>query len=394
MKSNHTFMIHFNLHSHWSQMDMHILMKILALVVVLHSTSVFANDKNKPKDKNATQQTNLPLTKPQDCESIPAENKQQKDLCITERKLAKLKEEQRLKVLFVDVNTLMEKVGASMDWTANWIDGQFANSNSGLNKAKAWGHVQTGWEPREGEWLNFPIKFKVRARLPNLENKAELIFSDNEQEDLNRLPYETVRPDALKSSERSLGAAVRFMHSTSENLKTSSRLGWGDGQLYARSSLLFNKKWVEDKLTISLQPSLEYYVADGVGGRILADAGYAMSPKSEIKLSYMYQDREDFAEPIWRNGLYSISSISDKSALIFGITAAGVVEPKYRPEFYKISVRIRRKAIRSWIFIEAEPFVEFKRNRLLENYQSGHQYSEFERDIGIALRLEAHYGFL
>lgn len=385
-------------------MDIVKISQVMAFALLFSSAQLLAVPQIKASassptetDKKATARKDSKQIKPSSsykCEEIPEQNTKEKQLCETERKIAKLREEERLKVLFVDVNSVMERVGATMDWTANWIDGRFAESPDGKNKAKAWGHIQMGWEPREGEWLNFPIKFKVRATLPNLENKAELIFSDNEQEDLNRLPYETVRPDALKSSEKSLGAAVRFLHSTSENLKMSSRLGWGDGQLYARSSVLWNKKWLADKLTFNIQPSLEYYVSDGGGGRLLADLGYAINPRNEIKLSYLYQDRESFEAPVWRNGLYSVSAISDEAALIFGLTVAGVAKPRYRPEFYKLSVRIRKKAIRSWIFIEAEPFVEFSRNQLGDEFSQGQLYDDFERDIGIAIRIEAHYGFL
>ena len=309
-------------------------------------------------------------------------------------KIIAVREEKRLKVGFVDVNTVMERLGHSMDWTANWIDGQFAESDDELNKAKAWGHVTIGWEPRDGEWANFPVKFRVRAKLPNLKNKAELILSDNEQEELNTLPYETVRPDALKSSQRSLGAAVRFMHRNSANVERSSRIGWGDGQLYVRSSLLYRKKFFGEKITLTAQPALEYYLSDGIGARFLVDTAYAINPDNEMRFSYSLRDRQDFEAPEWRNGFYSISALSDRTAFIFGLTAAGVTSPDYRPEFYKLSLRYRQKAFRSWIFIEAEPFVEFRRERLVEDFNNGHVYDDFERDVGIALRFEAHYGFL
>lgn len=184
---------------------------------------------------------------------------------LTAEQLAAKEEEQRLKVLFVDVNTVMENVGHTMDWTANWIDGYFATTKQGRNKAKAWGHIIMGWEPRDGEWLNFPVKFKVQAKLPNLKNKVELILSDNEQDDFKNLPYESVRPEAYKSSQRSLGAAVRFLHASSENVRTSSRLGWGDDQVYARTQLTYRKKYLADKVTFNLQPAIEYYVVDGWG---------------------------------------------------------------------------------------------------------------------------------
>ena len=303
-------------------------------------------------------------------------------------------EEERLKVLFVDVNTVVERLGSTMDWTANWLDGFFAEDAAGRNKAKAWGHVVIGWEPIEGEWENFPVKFKVRAKLPNLKNRVEIILSDNEQEDFKTLPYETVRPDAYKSSQRSLGAAVRFLHSVSENVRTSSRLGWGDSQVYARSQLSYRKKYFDKKVTLNLQPAIEYYVSDGWGARFLMDTGYEFNKEHEVRLNYALQDRESFDEPEWRTGLYSISALSEKSALIVGASSVGVVEPEYTPEFHKFSIRYRRKAIRSWIFLEVEPFVQFKRELLSDEFGLTDQYSEYERDIGITFRFEAHYGFL
>ena len=228
------------------------------------------------------------------------------------RKLQENQKEERLKVLFVDVNSMMETVGSSMDWTANWIDSKFAETEQGKNKAKAWGHINIGWEPRQGEWSNLPVKFRVRAKLPNLENKVELILSDNEQEDLNSLPYETVRPEALKSSQRSLGAAVRFMHASTEHLSSSSRIGTGDGQMYVRSSITYNEKFWSDKLIINLQPSIEYYYSDGLAGRLLIDTAYAINLKNELRFSYLLQDRESYEAATWRNGIYSISAITDK----------------------------------------------------------------------------------
>lgn len=330
-----------------------------------------------------------PKATPQDLntKSQPANSEKESENTIQQ-------DEKRLKVLFVDVNTVMERVGHSMDWTANWIDGYFAKGQEGKDKAKAWGHIIMGWEPRDGEWGNFPVKFKVQAKLPNLQNKVELILSDNEQDDFKNLPYESVRPEAYKSSQRSLGAAVRFLHATTENIKTSSRLGWGDNQVYARSQLIYRQKYFSDKLTLNLQPALEYYASDGWGARFLVDTGYTINPYHELRYNYSIRDLESYDLPEWRTGLYSISAVSNKSAVIVGASAVGVVEPEHTAEFYKFSIRYRRKAIRSWIFIEVEPFVEFSRERLIEGEVTLDEYSSFVRDVGITFRLEAHYGFL
>ena len=315
-----------------------------------------------------------------------------KDESLTD--VEKKAEEARLKVLFVDVNTVVEKLGSTMDWTANWLDGYFAEDDEGKNKAKTWGHFTLGWEPRDGEWSNFPVKFKIKAKLPNLKNRVELILSDNEEEDFKTLPYETVRPDAYKSSQRSLGAAVQFLHKSTETMRTSSRLGWAESQMYIRSQVRYRKKYLDKKVTVNIQPAIEYYFSDGWGARFLFDTGYEINPAHEVRLNYSLQDRESFDSPEWRTGLYSISALSEKSALIIGASSVGVVEPEYVPEFHKFSVRYRRKAIRSWIFFEAEPFVQFARELVPNPTTGGEDYTNFERDIGIAFRLEIHYGFL
>lgn len=326
-----------------------------------------------------------------EADKVDKEEKESKEITALEKQL----EEQRLKVLFVDVNTVMETVGSTMNWTANWVDGYFANGGKRSNdKAKAWGHVVMGWEPRDGEWGNFPVKFKVRAKLPNLKDRVELILTDDEQDDFKNLPYESVRPDAYKSSERSLGAAIRFLHSVSDKISTSSRLGWGDNQVYARSQMSYRQKFLNSKVSLTLQPSLEYYVSDGWGSRFLIDTGLQVSPINELRLNYSIRDLQTYESPEWRSGLYSITAVSDKSVVIVGLSSIGVVTPKYAPEFYKFSVRYRRKAIRSWIFFEVEPFLEFSREPDIDSLVSKHAYTEFQRDIGITLRFEVHYGFL
>lgn len=325
--------------------------------------------------------------------ATPCKTETQPDDNLSEEEIRKL-EEERLKVLFVDVNTVMERVESTMDWTANWLDGYFAETDETKDKAKAWGHIIMGWEPKDGEWDNFPVKFKVRAKLPNLENRVELILSDNEQDDFRTLPYETVRPEAYKSSQRSLGAAIRFLHSTSENVKTATRLGWGDNQLYIRSSLTYRKKFLDDKVTFLTRPAIEYYADDGLGASLLFDTGYKFTPSQEVRFSYSVRDVESYDSPEWRTGLYKFTAFDEKSALIVGVSSVGVTEPEYEPEFYKLSIRYRRKAIRSWIFLEAEPFVQFTREWINDDPSIQPYYTDFERDIGIAFRFEAHYGFL
>jgi hypothetical protein len=322
--------------------------------------------------------------------------KNAKSLKTTLSDIERTTEEKRLKVLFVDVNTVVESVGHSMDWTANLLDGLFAEDEDGKNRAKTWGHFVIGWEPQEGELFSgdsFPIKFKIKAKLPNLENSVELILSDGEDDDFKTLPYESVRTEAFKLSQNSLGAAVRFLHTKSDNVSTSVRIGWGEDQLYTRASASYRKQYFDGKITLNLKPAIEYYVSDGWGARFLLDTGYKLNQTSEIRYNYSLRDLQSFNASEWRSGLFQITAISDKSALITGLSSYGYIEPKVEPLSHKFSVRYRFNALRRWLFFEIEPFVELNKD---DPY--GDDYdplsNDFVRNTGISFRIETHYGFL
>lgn len=311
--------------------------------------------------------------------------------------IEKQNEEERLKVMFVDVNTVVESVGYTMDWTANLLDGFFAQSDKDKNKAKTWGHFVLGWEPRIGEVFStdtFPVRFKIKAKLPNLENKVELILSDGEDDDYNTLPYESVKTEAFKLSENSLGAAVRFLHAKSENVSTSARLGWGQGQMYTRVSATYRKKYLNDKVIFNVKPAIEYYVVDGWGAKFLLDAGYKIDQGSELRYNLSLRDLESFESSEWRSGLFKIDAVGDKAALIYGMSSFGYLEPKPDVEQHRFSVRYRFNALRRWIFFEIEPFVELRRENPLEEGNSSILLKSFVRDAGISFRFESHYGFL
>ena len=356
----------------------------------LTSRSALSNPKFKKTNEGSGLEKNA-QTEAVQIEATPT--KTEDELKFVEKEL----EQERLKVLFVDVNSVVENVGSTMDWTANYLDSFFAKDDSGKNKAKTWGHFVLGWEPKEGEVFtdgSFPIKFKIKAKLPNLENKVEVILSDGEDDDFKTLPYESVRPEAFKISQSSLGAAVRFLHTKSDNVSTSARIGWGENQLYTRTSATYRKKLFDDKVILIIQPAIEYYVIDGWGARFLLDTGLKLDEKSELRYNFSLRDLESFHSSEWRSGLFHIKSVGDKAALITGLSSFGYIEPKVEPISHKFSIRYRFNALRSWLFFEIEPFVELNKYDPYESEYYDPLSNDFVRNRGISFRIETHYGFL
>ncbi len=273
-----------------------------------------------------------------------------------------------------------DSFSVALDDSALWLNNRFADEEVQHTGSKAWARVIMGWEPKTGDLADFPLKFKIKVKLPNLKHNINLVFSDNEIEDFNRLPLETSRPadDSLRS--RDFSAAIQLLHKVSEHAYFRSRLGIGSSQIYGRSSYRWKKK-ITEVLTLTVEPSLEYYVEDGLGARFLTELSYYPNDSSEIRGSYSLWDREELEEPRWKKAIYHLTKFDEKSTLISGVLVRGVTSPNYRDEKITVSTRYRRHALRKWLFFEVEPFIDYERD------------DDYKSRWGIALRVGGYFGY-
>lgn len=270
----------------------------------------------------------------------------------------------------------------TLDNTASWINRQFDEGHIGHNHigSKTWAKIIMGWEPKEGELNEFPLKFKIKMRVPNLKHKINLVFSDNQAADDNLLPLEQARPTDESLHSRDFGAAIQLLHKSTEHSYFRSRIGIGSSQVYARTAHRWKKKF-SDNFTVSIEPSIEYYMEDGLGYRFLAQSSYFPNESSEIRGFYSIWDREAFSTPKWKKAVYHLTKLNAKSTLITGVLVNGVTDPEYRDEKVTLSTRYRRHALRRWLFFEVEPFLDFERQ------------DDYTSRWGVALRVGGYFGY-
>ena len=275
-----------------------------------------------------------------------------------------------------------DSLSDNLDGAAEWINGQFDDDHQHHNHigSKTWARVIMGWEPKEGELNKFPLKFKVKMRLPNLKHKINLVLSDNQASEDNLLPLEQARPTDESLHSRDFGAAIQLLHKSTEHSYFRSRIGIGSSQLYARTSHRWKKKF-SDNFTVSIEPSLEYYWEDGFGYRFLAQSSYFPNQSSEYRGFYSIWDRQEFDSPKWKKAVYHLVKLDPKSTLITGVLVNGVTEPLYRDEKVTLSTRYRRHALRRWLFFEVEPFLDFERQ------------DDYTSRWGVALRVGGYFGY-
>lgn len=254
----------------------------------------------------------------------------------------------------------------------------FASVDNNPNEQPvASGRIRLGWEPRSGELNEFDSRFKVRVKLPALENRVELLFTD-EEDDINEKPLKAARNRELGNQQEAT-VAIQFKAPES---KLAYRVGFGrGGQLYARSR--YYDKWrVADNLQINYFSEVHYYSRDRLGAELNARLIRAITPDSHIEFKNSFRYLAQTNNWYWQHEFNYLHQMQDTRSWMFTLLVDGTSRPNYRQEQALTSLRYKRSILRPWLFVEIEPYVIWLRE---ENFRSS---------IGIAMRAEVHFSTL
>lgn len=288
---------------------------------------------------------------------------------------------------------LNRRVVDALDNSALWLDNQFHDGSETAGGAPLENHsgrrhqsvdakarIIFGWEPKNGDLADLPVKFKIKLKLPSLEEKIDLIFSDNELQEFNQLPLESSRPEDIKVEDSQFSAAIRFIHQFKEDSYFTTRLGLGRSQLYTRTRYRWQTT-LSPQWQLTIEPAVEYYMNDGAGVRLLSELAYSPQPWQQYRFSYNVWHREDLDAPEWKMGLYGMTSIDNKTSMINGLLLSSQSSPLDRDNKLTLNSRWRIRALREWLYFEVEPFVDFERRH------------DYDAKFGIALRVGGYFGY-
>ncbi len=266
----------------------------------------------------------------------------------------------------------------SIDFTVRQFDGMFSQENGPhRNKqAKAEGRIQLSWEPRSRDLAETDLRFRIRVSLPHLEDRVDLLLSDNEDE---------TQSDTLKAARNdSLGRrdnttiALRFR--PDQNSHYSYRIGAGRrDQLYVKSryrdAMAFNAHWA-----MLYDAELYYYTRDRLGAELGAAIQHVAENNNVTRLNNRFYFRDDSNDWLWRNELQHLYPIDTHNALMYRLMVEGLDRPQYEVEEVYTGLRWRSNPLREWLYFDVEPFVLWRRDE------------GFKPSYGMAFRIEAYYG--
>lgn len=266
---------------------------------------------------------------------------------------------------------------------AKWFDQFFGDLRDQDKEASMRTRITFGWEPSEGETGSTYARVRVKVRLPNLKNRFDLLFSNDEVDDFNLLPLETNRPQQIADTmDSNYNAALRWTRLSTLKETMDLRVGVHSGPdiyLYGRHRRQHN---FTHNTKLNLTPSFFLDTKYGIGGRLLAELDYRLSHLGVVRLSGRGQlsNKTDGLE--WRSGLSHMMSFADKGAVVSGLYLSGSTDGSQGDaiENYTASIRLRNQFWRPYLFYEIEPYVDWPES---ENYQS---------NVGITLRLNIVIG--
>ena len=274
------------------------------------------------------------------------------------------------------LDTMHLRIRNSVQNTARWFDNFFVDESFGLvDTADAQARISLAWEPRSRSLNEFETRVRVRARLPNLKNRVDIIFSDFDEEQENTT-VRAAQNDELQRRNR-FNLAVRYKNR--EDSPWSHRAGIGrKAQPFVRSNYNIGKE-LNDKSSLRFQASGYFFSSDGLGGNVQLQYDYDINEDKLFRFDNRFFYRDEFNDWLWQHSWNIYKQHSEKLAVVYGLFIEGNSHPVYQVNEYLVSTRVRKNALRSWLFFELEPFVSLSRD------------DGFDPAYGLAMRVEGFF---
>jgi hypothetical protein len=275
------------------------------------------------------------------------------------------------------LDIMHQSIADSVTDSALWFDDFFVLDDfSHDDKARGEARIRLGWEPRSRDLNEFQTRLRLRVKLPNLKNRVDLVLSDYDDDQADRV-LQTSSNDVFTEQNR-FSLALRWRAKPNSGL--SHRVGIGrrlQPFVKSRYRSLLN---ITDNTDLRWQTSIYYYNRDGFGTDIAGQINYTLSPQSMLRFNNHFYFRDRSNDWLWKHSLQHLRQLDDKTAVITGFYIEGLSQPNYRLEEYLVSFRWRKNTLRKWLFYELEPFVLWRRDE------------RFSASYGLALRLEGFFG--
>ena len=277
------------------------------------------------------------------------------------------------------IEEIHETISDSVYQSALWFDNFFLDENTEQEAPKTNARIRIGWEPKSRDLAEFETRFRIKVKLPHFKNKVDVILSDDDERSQNTLPLDSVNTTP-ETSEEHFAAAVRFTHNKAKNRLLESRVGFSGGDIFIKARHKRRLLW-NNVNSLKVEPSVYYFLKDGLGTKLLLEYEHQFNDQTQFRINYSIRGSASFSGIRWKHGFYRLKQLEQNTASILGLQIEGERNGQrgFIVDKYTLSYRYRFNAIKSWLFFEVEPFVEWS------------ETESYKNTPGIALRVEGYF---
>jgi hypothetical protein len=255
------------------------------------------------------------------------------------------------------------------------IDAWFASADNPDVSAGASGKIKLGWEPRSGDLSSIEPRFKLRLRLPSMQNRVDLLLSDDDDDSLDNTLNVSRE---LERRRDTTTLALRVFSPRFDKVRYRVGVGRRD-QVFVRTSY-YNTERFSPKLHLLYDGRVYHYNRDGWGAEVGASLIHETSGTKLDRYSHRWYYQDKYHRYKWHVEAQRYYRLSTQSTFILNAYTQGYSQPNMHTEQVYISTKLRSNPLRKWLFFEIEPFVLWLKEE------------DFRPSYGMALRFEAFFG--
>lgn len=267
-------------------------------------------------------------------------------------------------------NTWMDhyhgQIEEDLHGTVAWFDRFFADELIGeADNTYSSAQMTNDFRWDEEEGFEYRLRFRLRIRLPHLKGKWRLMISGENQGDPNATRPEDPGNPGLSPLATDRRASTELIYDFHRTRNTILFAGAGvrinvDPSVFVRTRLAYARELPWSVIgRFSLTPYWDS--RDGFGETNELEFERPFGPLTLVYWNSSTNIDESRDGWYWATDLSVLRKLSPRSAITVGAGLRGATRPSDVVENYRVYARYRRNFLRSWLYYELEPDVNWPR---------------------------------
>ena len=252
--------------------------------------------------------------------------------------------------------------GSRVRKTARWVDSFFADPNYTADEADGRVVFTMSGESSYKDSEEFRMKIDGNLYLPGISKRLELIFSGNDDLDINDNEDQTFADAAEKSSDNpSVGLRYAFFRTESFDARMTAGVRFGNQSLFAGPRLRYTQD-INDYWLFRVTQLLRWYTNDGWKSGTDVDFDRRVRKYSLFRQRFSTDWNEDkYDDQGFRHSATTSYThpLPHKAAMRYSWTSVYLTRYDGGWRSTRFTTSYRRAMWRDWFILEAAPFISF-----------------------------------